>query len=104
MKRADQEQVEKLERALAQAHATQDAPAFPHRWVDSVMRDIRLQSSGARTSTDVPFLVWRAAAVVVALSLVLVGSALTWYPGQADIPFSVLSEATVDTTLLAGDL
>jgi hypothetical protein len=100
----EQQRHEKVEQALARAHAAQEVPDLSPRWVDSVMRDIRIQSSDARASAEAPILVWRAAAVIVVLSLALVGSALSWNAGQGDMPLSVLSEAMVDTTLLAGEL
>ncbi|MGH7232938.1 MAG: hypothetical protein ACREJU_16505 [Nitrospiraceae bacterium] len=103
MKRSRTEQVDKLEGALKQAHGTQVAPRFFSGWSESVMRDVRRVSSRESNLTEVPRLVWRAAAAVVLVSALLVGSVLTWNAGRADADFSaVLAEATVYPTLLTG--
>ena len=95
------EQIKKLEQALARAHAAQDAPPFPTNWVYSVMREIRRQSSSARTTTEVPRLIWRAATVVVFLSMVVAGSVLAWDAERVHTGFSGLfTEATLDPSLL----
>ena len=94
-------QIEKLERALAQVHQVQEAPPLPTAWLYSVMRDIRLQASHARTTIEFPRLVWRAATVVAFVSMVLVGSVLTWHAERLDTTFSgFFSEAAMDPTLL----
>ena len=94
-------QIEKLERALARAHQIQDAPPFPTTWIYSVMRDVRRQASSARTTIEFPRLVWRAATVVAFVSMVVVGSVLTWSAERLDTTFpGFYSEAAVDPTLL----
>jgi len=96
------EHLDKLARALAQAHAAQEVPQFSTGWRTAVMRDIRREAS-ARTAIEVPQLVWRAAVVVVLVSLALVGSLLSWDAGRADADFSALfAEATVSPTILTG--
>jgi hypothetical protein len=97
---SNKEQLDKLERAIAQAHQTQEAPNFTHSWLQSVMREVRQQAVRVTPAFEVPFLVWRAAAVVAIISLIFVGSVLTWNAGQADDDFTALfAEATVDMTL-----
>ena len=95
------EQIEKLEQALARAHAAQDAPALSGSWVYGVMRDVRRQASRARTTMEVPWLMWRAVTVVVLLSMVVVGSVLAWDAQRAGVGFAGLfTETTLDLSLL----
>ena len=97
---SNEEKIEKLKRALARAHASQETPQFSTNWVYSIMREVRGQSSRARR-TEVPRLVWRAATVVVFLSMIVVGSVLAWDAEQIHTGFSGLfTEATMDPTLL----
>ncbi|HEY3197733.1 MAG TPA: hypothetical protein VGJ57_06945 [Nitrospirales bacterium] len=94
-------QIEKLEQALARAHQVQEAPPFPTAWVYSVMRDIRLHAGSTRAAIEIPRLVWRAATVVAFVSMVFVGSVLTWNAERPDTIFTgFFSEANMDPTLL----
>ncbi|HJU05079.1 MAG TPA: hypothetical protein VJ692_07975 [Nitrospiraceae bacterium] len=97
-----EKQIEKLERALAKAHVLQEPPRFSDDWTISLMREIRQQATDTFPS-EISHLVWRAAAVVVLLSALFVGSVLSWNMGQADAKLTaILAEATVDPTLLEG--
>jgi hypothetical protein len=102
--KASKEHIEKLERALAQAYKaqqTQETPPFSTSWVSSVMRDIRRHADSVTITAEMPRLVWRAATVVVFVSLLLVGSALTWNAERADAGFLALfNDAPFDPTLL----
>jgi hypothetical protein len=94
-------QIEKLEQALARAHQVQEAPPLPPTWVYSVMRDIRQRASNTRATIELPRIVWRAATVVAFVSMVVVGSVLTWNAERLDTTFSgFFSEAAMDPTLL----
>ena len=93
------EQIEKLERALTRAHAAEDAPQFSMNWVYAVMRDIRQEASTARTTMEIPRLMWRAATVVVFLSMMVVGSVLAW---NADIRKGSFGGLFTETTLGPG--
>ena len=96
-----EEKIEKLTQALARAHAAQEAPHFSTNWVYAIMREVRRQPSSARRTSEVPQLVWRAATVVVFLSMIVVGSVLAWDAEQIHTGFSGLfTEATMDPTLL----
>ena len=98
--RPSQERIERLERALARAHELQDPPEFSPNWVYSVMCDVRRRALAPRATAEVPWLVWRAATVVVFVSAVVVGSVMAWNV-ELDRPFvSFFSEATVDPILL----
>jgi hypothetical protein len=103
MRRSSKEQLDKIERALARAHEFQEPPRFSRGWLDSIMREVRRQPVGVTPLLEMPILVWRAAAVVVLVSLIFVGSVLTWNAGRADADLTALfAEAGVDATL-AGD-
>jgi hypothetical protein len=98
MMQSSHEQLDKLERAVARAHQSQEAPSFTRGWLQSVMREVRQQADGGTPAFEVPLLVWRAAAVVAIFSLIFAGSVLTWNAGQADEDFTALfAEAKVDT-------
>jgi hypothetical protein len=95
------ERIERLERALARAHQLQDSPELSPNWVYSVMRDVRRQALAARATAELPWLVWRAATVVVFVSVVVVVSVMAWNVEGLDQPFaSFFSESTVDPILL----
>ncbi len=98
--RPSEERIERLERALKRAHNLEDPPELSSNWVYSVMCDVRRQARAARVTTEIPWLVWRAATVVVFLSMVVVGSVMVWNV-ELDGPFaSFFNEATVDPILL----
>jgi len=99
--RPSEERIDRLERALGRAHQLQEPPELSPNWVYSVMGDVRRQARAARATTEVPWLVWRAATVVVFVSVVVVGSVMAWNVEQLDRPFAgFFSEATVDPILL----
>lgn len=99
-----EERVDTLERALVRAHEAQQAPHFSRDWTDDVMRDVRQQASGETSFTEIPCLVWRAAAVVAVVSTLFVGSVLTWTARQGDADFTaLLTMATADSMLLTGE-
>jgi hypothetical protein len=98
-----EEKVDKLERALMLAHEVQEAPDFSREWADGVMRAIRLVNRESSFS-EVPRIIWRAAAVIAVVSTLFVGSVLTWTAGQGDADFSaLLTMATTDSMLLTGE-
>ena len=97
-------QVDKLERAVMLAHEVQEAPHFSLEWADGVMRDIRRQASREASFSEVPRVIWRAAAVIAVVSTLFVGSVLTWTARQGDADFSaLLTMATADSMLLTGE-
>jgi hypothetical protein len=105
MRTSDKEQrADKLERALMRAHELLEAPHFSREWADDVMRDVRRQASLEASFSEVPHVIWRAAAVVAVVSTLFVGSVLTWTAGQDDADFTaLLTMATADSTLLTGE-
>jgi hypothetical protein len=101
-----EEQIDKLEQALRRAHTVkvQEVPHLSREWADDVMRDVRRQVSRAPSFTEVPYVVWRAAAVIAVVSTLFVGSVLTWTVGHDAADFSaLLTMATADSTLLSGE-
>ena len=98
--RPSEERIEKLERALGRAHQLQDPPEFSSNWAYSIMCDVRRHARATRATTEIPRLVWRAATVVVFVSVVLVGSVMAWNV-ELDQPFiGFFSESTVDPIML----
>jgi len=101
-----EEQIDKLEQALRLAHAAkgQEPPHLSRDWADDVMRDIRRQASREPSFSEVPRVIWRAAAVIAVISTLFVGSVLTWTVREGDTDFSaLLTMATADSTLLSGE-
>ena len=101
-----EEQIDKLEQALRRAHALkgQEPPHLSREWADDVMRDVRRQASREPSFSEVPRVIWRAAAVIAVISTLFVGSVLTWTVRQGDADFSaLLTMATADSTLLSGE-
>ena len=81
MTRRSDEDLAKLERALAEAHRSRREPAFGADWVRHVMRDIRQEERVAMPFAGVAFVVWRGAAVAATVALIVAASALV-YTGQ----------------------
>ena len=99
-KNQPKEQIDKLEQALARAHAAQEAPQLSTAWIYAIMRDIR-QLGERRRTIEMPQLMWRAATVVAFLSMLVVGSVLAWDAQQSDGGFAGLfTETTVEASLL----
>jgi hypothetical protein len=98
--RPSEERIDRLQRALGKAHQLQDPPEFSPNWIYSVMRDVRKQPRATHATAELPRLVWRAATVVVFVSVVVVGSVMAWNI-EHDQPFaSFFSETTVDPILI----
>ena len=99
-----EEQVDRLEHALIRAHEVQEPSHFSREWADGVMQDIRRQASREASFSEVPRVIWRAAAVIAVVSTLFVGSVLTWTARQGDADFSaLLTMATADSMLLTGE-
>ncbi|HTK87585.1 MAG TPA: hypothetical protein VL329_07625 [Nitrospiraceae bacterium] len=103
------EDIDLLVQTLMQAHKVkvQEAPHLSREWADEVMRDVRRQASREPSFSEVPHVIWRAAAIIAIVSTLFVGSVLTWTAGQGDADFSaLLTMATADSafsTLLPGE-
>lgn len=101
-----EEQIDILEQALMRAHQVkmQESPHFSSEWAQNVMRDVRGRANREPSFSEVPQVIWRAAAVIAVVSTLLVGSVLAWTAEHGDDDFSVLlTMATADSTLLAGE-
>ena len=92
MNRLSDEDLNKLERALAEAHRSRQEPALGADWARHVMRDIRREATGHRSlmqSTWIDRFVWRAAAVAAMLAMIFAGSVLV-YSGKDTREFAAL--------------
>jgi hypothetical protein len=84
MTRRSDEDLEKLERALAEAHRSRQEPAFGADWTRHVMRDIRCEEErAAMPFAGIAFAVWRGAAVAATVALIVAASSLV-YTGQGE--------------------
>ncbi|HYM37012.1 MAG TPA: hypothetical protein VES96_01265 [Nitrospiraceae bacterium] len=84
MTQRSDEDFNKLERALAEAHRSRQEPVLGRDWIQHVMRDIRLEE--ARSATlfgGIALVVWRGAAVAATVALIVAASALV-YTGQSE--------------------
>lgn len=96
MTRLNDDNLEKIARALTEAHRSRQAPSLDTDWTLRVMRDIRRQAAGeglSMMSVGLDHLVWRTAAVAAVLALVFTGSVMLYTNGEA---FEL-------TALLSGD-
>jgi hypothetical protein len=99
-----EERIDILERALVRAHEAQETPQFSRDWTADVMRDVRRQASQEPSLSEVPRMIWRAAAVVAIVSTLILGSVLAWTAGQGDADFTaLLTMATADSMLSTGE-
>lgn len=92
MARLSDEDLNKLERALAEAHRSGQEPTLGADWARHVMRDIRREAVGHRhlmQSTWIDRLVWQAAAVAAVLALIFAGSVLV-YSGKDTVELAAL--------------
>lgn len=81
-------------------YQAQETPHLSRDWADEVMRDVRRHASREPSFSEVPRVIWRAAAVVAVVSTLFVGSVWTWTAGQGDADFSaLLTMATADSTI-----
>jgi hypothetical protein len=79
MTRLTDNDIDKIERALSEAHRSSPEPALGADWAARVMQDIRRQGREDGAPTGLPGidrLVWRTAAVAATLALVFAGSVL----------------------------
>lgn len=82
MTRHSDNDLAKLERALAEAHCARQEPALGPDWSQHVMRDIRREEAWPATPfAGIAFVVWRGAAVAATVALIVAASALV-YTGQ----------------------
>jgi hypothetical protein len=94
MTRLNDEDLKKVERALAETHRSRQEPSLGANWAHHVMRDIREVAAGpghSMISLGLDRLVWRTAAVAAVLALVFTGSVLFYTNGDAVEPTSLLS-------------
>ena len=92
MTRLSDEDLNKLDRALAEAHRSRQDPALGTDWARHVMQDIRRKAAGHRPA--MPFaglarVVWRAAAVAAMLAMIFAGSVLV-YSGKDKLELTAL--------------
>lgn len=92
MTRLSDEDLDKLERALAESHRSRQEPSLGADWVRHVMQDIRREAAGtgpAMPSAGIARAVWRTAAVAAVLAVIVVGSVLV-YTGQDTVELAAL--------------
>jgi hypothetical protein len=93
--------LKKIERALADAHRSRQTPLLGADWSFRVMRDIR-REAGAQgpwiRSLGLDRLVWRTAAVAAVLALVFTGSVFLYINGEA-VDLTALLSGEFDATV-----
>jgi hypothetical protein len=99
MTRLRDEDLNKLERALAEAHRSRQEPSLDADWVRDLMQDVRREAAGPGQVVPFPGIahtVRRAAAIAAVLALILVGSVLV-YTGQDTVELAALLSEEFET-------
>ncbi len=94
MTQLNNENLDKIERALSAAHRARQEPPFGADWAHHVMRDVRKMATGPgrpMMSLRLDRLVWRTATMAAVLALVFTGSVLFYTNGDAIEPTALLS-------------
>lgn len=99
------EDLERLERALAEAHRSGHEPELGRDWARQVMQDVRRELAGRRHPGEFPGidrLVWRSAVVAVGFAIILAGAAAL-YVGTEPVEFAALVAEEVDVIPAFGE-
>ncbi|MGH2396444.1 MAG: hypothetical protein ACRDFW_05540 [bacterium] len=99
MTRLSDEDLNKVERALAEAHRSRQEPALGEDWGRHIMRDIRQGAAGHRhamPSAGLARVVWRGAAVAALLALLFAGSVFV-YSSKDAVELTALLSHEFDT-------
>lgn len=99
MTRLSDEDFNKLERALKEAHRARQEPSLGADWAGQVMQEIRRDAAGlgrVMPSPRIARVVRRVAAIAAVLALVLVGSVLV-YTGQDTVELAALLSEEFET-------
>ena len=101
MTQLNDEQLKKVERALAEAHRSRQAPVLGADWSLHVMQDIRRDAAEPGPSTILSGfdrLVWRTAAVAAVLALIFTGS--VWLTTNQDtVELTALLSSELDAAV-----
>ena len=101
MTRLNDDNLKKIERALAEAHRSRQEPSLGPDWSLHLMQDIRREANGpqqSRIARGLDQLVWRTAAVAAALALVFTGSVL-FYSNRDAAELTALLSNEVDVVV-----
>ncbi|MBI3355616.1 MAG: hypothetical protein HY038_02365 [Nitrospirae bacterium] len=81
---SNDENMQKLERALTEAHRARQAPLLGQGWAEQVMQDVRHAAPQAESKDGVEYLVWRTAAIAATIALIVTVSmaASSWTPSN----------------------
>lgn len=96
-----EEDLRKVERALAEAHRARPDPVLEKEWAQRVMSEIRQDAGGHRPpilSSWIEGVVWRAASIAVMLAVILAGSAM-FYAGQDEGVAAALASDEFDAVV-----
>jgi hypothetical protein len=95
------EQLNKVERALTESHRSRQTPSLGADWTFRVMQDIRREAAGHEPSTILlgrERLVWRTAAAAAVLALIFTGS--VWLKTNQDtVELTALLSNELDATV-----
>lgn len=99
MTRLSDEDLNKLERALAEAHRSREEPALGEDWARQVMQDIRqgtARHGQPVKSTGIDYLVWRAAALAAVFALIFAASVLVYSTDRDAVELASLLSGEFD--------
>jgi hypothetical protein len=78
MMTAHDENMQKIERALIEAHRARSAPPLGQGWAEQLMQDIHRAEVRPKPLHGVEQLVWRTAAIAAAVALIVTVSIVAW--------------------------
>jgi hypothetical protein len=90
--RHNDENMQKLERALTEAHRARQAPLLGPGWAEQVMQDIRHAAPQAEPGNGVESLVWQTAAFAAAAALIVMVSMVVWSWTSSNEGMGLLTE------------
>jgi len=95
----EDENLEKLERVLTEAHRVRPVPILKPGWAEQVMRDIRNVETLPNPQTCVERIVWQTAAIAAAVALIVTVSMVAWSQAPLHEGMGLLTEEFESTPL-----
>ncbi len=96
---SEDENLQKLERVLSEAHQVRHVPILKPGWAERVMRDVRAVDTLANPHIYVERLVWQTAAFAAAVALIVTVSIVAWSQAPLHEGMGLLTEEFESTPL-----
>ena len=89
---AHDENMQKIERALIEAHRARSARPLGQGWAEQLMQNIRRAEVRPKPPHGVEHLVWRTAAIAAAVALIVTVSIVAWSWAPSNEEMGLLTE------------